>query len=438
MQSQLIIPSSQLRSMSSLWAIDIHQSLVSMEDVSHEGHRLPNIPTVSSSGVAAAPQPEAPSQPLHPIVLKAMTALGMLGHDPNTSLPVVTNARKAIIVGEDTEKKGEWVSTHAPPPYEGLEHREIKEIPSYRKHDCAWNSCACVAPCATRDRRPHPAVPAAAHALARVALSLAPDKAVDEHRKSFLTMQNKLRERLQEQLGERASMRLESYQRRYLTLPPKSTGPLSVTAWELEAEKRKLKGTLDALDNHSWWSRLMYQLTSNNAQLTAEQQVVLFILKDTIERGESFSQVTNAGSFAFPVPSQARLITLCLRQVPARLLNSPTSSCPYRKTCLRSCCSCPATTTTWTRCSASSSSCERSSTSPSPPTGASWTAKPSRCQTLLKRTKGCRGTARGGRGWTAQGRCRQHSPSELSWALDGRLHAPFACFDGPASMRTIL
>ena len=103
--------------------------------------------------------------------------------------------------------------------------------------------------------------------------------------------QAQMRERLGEQLGERAAMRLDNYQRRYMTLPKGSLGELSIEAWELEAEKSRLQSTLSALEEHSWWSRLMYQLTSSNAQLTQEQQVVLMILKDTIERGESFSEV---------------------------------------------------------------------------------------------------------------------------------------------------
>lgn len=122
-------------------------------------------------------------------------------------------------------------------------------------------------------------------------LAALPETGVGSLRSSFMDMQARMRERLAESLSEQASARLENYERRHFALPPHSVGQLSIAAWELEAERSRLQRMLSQLDEHQWWSRLMYQLTSNNAQLTSEQQVVLFILKETIERGEPFGQV---------------------------------------------------------------------------------------------------------------------------------------------------
>ena len=263
MQNQLIIPCSQLRSMSSLWAVDIRNSLTNIEDGpggggftrpgsfgqhggtgGGGGETEASLPDISSLVTAGAPSAAAVSGMLrgggrgeHRVVEKAMLQLGMKRRERDLLLP--TKASRF-------------------------------------KQDAAEGA-------PTLDRRE-------AAKAARELLSKGLDDGVQEHRTTFIALQARLRERLEEALWERSSERLEEYERKSMVLPQRTVGLLSIPAWELAAERSKLQRTLAQLDEHAWWGRLMYQLTSSNAQLTSEQQVVLFIIKETIEKGEPFTQ----------------------------------------------------------------------------------------------------------------------------------------------------
>lgn len=118
-----------------------------------------------------------------------------------------------------------------------------------------------------------------------------PEKAVKTLLEDFKQCKESLKDELSQSLADLGAMLGENYVYRSLALRTEgpATNNFSARRWELEAERSRVLERLQAIDAHPWYNRLMFLLTQSHHGLTTEQEAIMTVVKDVIERGEDFT-----------------------------------------------------------------------------------------------------------------------------------------------------